>query len=164
MAPIIKSLRLPKDLGSFPQQELHDHQLYVVRSDNISNTDSTTLTNLFKLEKPYVISGIGYACVDAWESSAAVPLSIIAQIGDTTTVNKYCTLTIAELGSSVKSGVFNVWEESTGTGADFITLTLDHGAISSDAAEGSGEFYIWVVWSPKAEKVSWANRKSTYST
>lgn len=161
--PNIKSLRLPKDLGSFPQQELHDMQFYVSRSDLITSTCSTAMTNLFKLQQPYIIKSIGWACVDAWESSGSVPLSVIAQIGDTTTAGKYCTLTMAELGSTVRSGEINVWEESTGSAVDFITVTLDHGAISSDAAEGSGQFYIWVVWSPRPEKMSWANRRATYS-
>ena len=161
--PNTKSLRLPKDLGSFPQQELHDMQFYVERADVITNTDSTALTNLFKLQQPYVIMGIGYACLDAWNDSASLPLSAIIQVGDTTTVDKYATFTIADLGSSTKSGFINVWEESSGTSVDFITCTIDHGAITSDAAEGSGELSLWVVFSPRAEKHSFMNRKATYS-
>jgi hypothetical protein len=159
----IKSLRLP-DAVDWPQQELHDMQFYVERSDNISCTESTATANIFKLQQPYIIKEIGWACIDAWESSASVPYSVIIKVGDTATVNKYGTLTIAELGSTVRSGTIAAWEESTGTSVDFITMTIDHGAISSDAAEGSGEMYLWVVWAPRAEKMSWANRRQVYST
>lgn len=162
--PVIKSLRLPKDLGSFPQQELHEMQLYVARSDVIANTDSTSMTNLFKLQQPYVIAGIGYAVgADPWEDSAGNGCNVILQIGDTTTANKYATLTQAELGASDRSGTIWVWEESTGTAVDFITMTLDHGLVTSDAAEGAGQVYLWVIWSPRPEKLSWANRRSSYT-
>jgi hypothetical protein len=159
--PNVKSLRLPKDLGNFPNSELHEMQLYISRSDIVSNTDSTAMTNLFKLSQPYVIAGIGFSVGNDWADSAGLGLNVIAQIGDTTTADKYATLTMAELGSTQRSGTIWCWEESTGSAVDFITLTLDHGGVSSDAAEGSGDFYLYVIWSPRAEKLNWANRKAS---
>jgi len=129
-----------------PQQHLHETMIYSLKAtaSDITYGAATTGILVFELPDACLIESIGYKCLTAWDADP------IVQIGTSTDADRFCTLTIAELGSTEKSGLIAVGEEVLGTeyggyvsSTGFnIWVTFDQNSASAGAMD------LWLYYRP----------------
>jgi hypothetical protein len=124
----------------FPQKQLHELQIYSLKATASDITYAADSVLAFEFPHNCVIHSFGYKCITAWDADP------IVQIGTSTSADKFCTLTIAELGEDGKSGVKMVQEEIVASDFDAtgfnVTLTFDQNSA------GAGAMDLWLYYRP----------------
>lgn len=129
-----------------PQKGLHETMIYSLKAtaSDITYAAATTGILIFELPKASLIESIGYKCITAWDADP------IVQIGTSTDADRFCTLTIAELGSTEKSGLIAIGEEVLGTEyGGYISSTGFNVIVTFDQNSASaGAMDLWLYYRP----------------
>ena len=124
----------------FSDKQLHEQQIYSLKATASDITYAADSVLAFDLPHNCLIHSFGYKCITAWDADP------IVQVGTSTAADKFCTLTIAELGLAGQSGMKMVQEEIvasdyTATGFN-VTVTFDQNSA------GAGAIDLWLYYRP----------------
>lgn len=142
----IKNARVPKQVD-FPAKDMAQLGSYVIFADPIYSTQSTGEAELFNLPAGTLVESISWECIDAWSDSQLPANQPVILIGSTADKYLYGQFGQAQLGSSDKSGSFNIHELSTGQ-SKIAAYIVTQG---TNPAPLQGQLNVWLTYRPNAE-------------